>query len=361
MQKLNYELVKVDDLQRHPLHKQTFLDPEEKQPQQKWLERTVNRYGKLKPVFYVEVDVDGQIQKQVIDGWATVDLYHKNGTESIVAAKVDLDSVEDIMQVMVELQFSNHNSLQEECKIYQALYDVFRKGQGSRTDLVEIEKSPEEVGIDKNEKKKRKDSIFQFIGKMTGASAKRVMYILTVGKLNPWYFERIENERYSLYAAYLDCKDEKKGVIPPVPTVKAPVYESDTTEIPEYTGTTSTDNQSEEAIATTDFDESIESMKVTSASYLQPKVSIANENQSEETLATIDSNESTQYLKGTGNAHLQPIVSISNDNPVTSTVEIKINRNLLDIANGKKFIPKITSINNDSEEFIIVSVKITKS
>jgi hypothetical protein len=70
---------------------------------------------------------------------------------------------------------------------------------------------------------------------MTNApSAKRVQYILKVGDTTTHYFDRMVEERISLYTAYLECKAKDDNTMPPAPTVKEPVYTSTATSVPSF-------------------------------------------------------------------------------------------------------------------------------
>jgi len=324
MAQIEYKLVRAGDLKRHPLHEKMFLNPEEKQEALEWLDRSIARFGKLKSVYYVETIVDDKIKKYYIDGGSTIELYKKNGTEFIFAAKLELTNEEDILQVMTELQRSNHNSPQEEFKMYTALYAAFSKGQGARTDLEELAKSPDEVGIDEDEKKKRRASIFQVIGNMMGGVDKnRVMYILKVGQVCPWYFERMVLERFALYAAYMDCKAKERGEMPAVPTVKEPAYESTATETPVFTPYTSTDD---------DFNDE----------------AVANE-------------DTPSSANNSAASELKPQVTINNETPGVVKLQMKLSKSLLNDTAAINLIAGEVTVNTDDSQFVIVNVQLIKT
>jgi hypothetical protein len=238
---ITYVTLSIDQLERYPLHVSMFLGPEEKKPAVEWLTRSIDLYGKLNNIFGIQQTVDGAVKNYIIDGWLTVEVLKAKGISTVSVAMLNLTEEKDIAQVMVELQKSHHGSLKEEYKIYESLYSIFSKGRGHRSDLEELtDPDAEETGIGEDEQKKRRATVYEVIAKMCGISKHRVQYLLKVGRVNPWHFERIEKERYPLYAAYLDCRSEETGEEPPVPTAKTPVYESDVTEAPVYAEPTPT-------------------------------------------------------------------------------------------------------------------------
>ncbi|PZF72579.1 ParB/RepB/Spo0J family partition protein [Taibaiella soli] len=219
----NNHLVDIDQLLQHPLHKECFLDPSEKNKKEHYHE-SIEKFGKIKPVVYVE----NEGQKLVIDGWGFVQYAKDSGIDQVSAKCVAVTDNEDILQVMLELQFSDHNTPKQEYQLYKAAYRVLSKGKGYRSDLNEDEEteSPEN---------KRRENTYQKIAAMTGASSgKRVQYMLKIGDTNPLYFERMELDRMSLNSAYLNCKSEEKGEAPSAPKVKAPVFMTSETDPPDF-------------------------------------------------------------------------------------------------------------------------------
>ena len=238
---ITYVDLNIDEPERHPLHIKSFIDPSKKQEAKEWLSRSYDRYGKLNNFFGVQSTVDGVLKNYIIDGWLSLEVLKDKGVKTVKVAMLNLTEETDIAQVMIELQKSHHNSIAEEYGIYESLYAIFSKGRGRRMDLIELTNDDaEEAGISEDETKKRRETVYDVIGRMCGVSRNRVMYVIKVGRINPWHFERIEKERYALYAAYLDCLAEEKGEEPSVPPAKAPVYESDATQAPAYDATSAT-------------------------------------------------------------------------------------------------------------------------
>jgi hypothetical protein len=238
---ITYIDIPIGELERHPLHIKMFGATEPMSSTLEWLHRSYEQFGKLKYVFAVQQVVDGATKAYIIDGFKSIQIFKQMGITTVKVAVLNLTEDADIAQVMIELQKSHHNSIAEEYGIYESLYAIFSKGKGRRMDLIELTNDDaEETGISEEETKKRRETVYDVIGRMCGVSRNRVMYVIKVGRINPWHFERIEKERYALYAAYLDCLAEEKGEEPSVPPAKAPMYESDPTQAPAYDATSAT-------------------------------------------------------------------------------------------------------------------------
>ena len=217
MQKNNQiEFISPSDFVEHPLHARCFQAADKKANAN--YHESIGKYGKIKQVVYILK----QNKKLVIDGWAYIQYAVSKGLKEVAAKMVDVTSDEDITRLMLELQFSSHSSPQEEYQIYSAAFDIFSKGKGHRSDLKEQNTDAE--------RKKRRQVVYDKIAEMTNASSgKRVQYILKIGKVNPEYLERMVLDKMSLQTAYLNCIAEERGDAPEPPTVKAPVYLSNTT------------------------------------------------------------------------------------------------------------------------------------
>ena len=217
------------EFDRHPLHIKAFLDPETKDYFN--YHDSIDNFRKIKPVVYISVGN----KKLVIDGWSYVLYANAKRMKTVLATEVTTTDDEATTRLMLELQHSHHNTSREEFKMYSWAFEMLSKGQGHRSDLKGSD-------WDKTEQK-RSLSIYDKIAKMTFAkSGKRVEYILKVGKVNPDYFDRMDGkERMSLYAAFLNCKDEENGVMPepPIPGLPEPVIRGSAVTVKDTTSVTS--------------------------------------------------------------------------------------------------------------------------
>ncbi len=231
----NIEYIAPNEFVEHPQHAKFFLAQEEKTKTASYHE-SVDMYGKINPVIYIEVGG----QKQVIDGWGYVLYAIENGLPLVAAQRIDLTNDEDIIRVMLELQFSDHGTPEEEYKMYKAGFETLSKGKGYRSDLTEATASPAEL----TENKIRRDSIYDKIAAMTNAaSGSRVKQILRIGDTNYHYMEKIRQGKISVNNAYLFCNDEKKGKVQNSPKVNAIVFTSDITATPQFSEPSSTQGE----------------------------------------------------------------------------------------------------------------------
>ena len=216
--KVSCKWIDPAEFDRHPLHAKAFLDPATKDFFN--YHDSIVTFRKVMPVAYIRVGD----KKMVIDGWSYVLYANAKGLKTVLATEVTTASDEETTRLMLELQHSHHNTAEEEFKMYTWAFELLSKGQGHRSDLKRLAAGNQtdansSASDPDNTAKKRLLSIYDKIAKMTFAkSGKRVEYILKVGKVNPDYFERMDGkERMSLYAAFLNCKDEEAGVMPEPP------------------------------------------------------------------------------------------------------------------------------------------------
>ncbi len=200
----------------HPQHAKFFLAAEEKKKTASY-HKSIGKFGKVNQVVYINKDG----QKLVIDGWGYVLYAINNNIPEVAAICLDLTSDEDITQIMLELQFSDHSTPEEEYKIYKAAFELFSKGKGHRTDVYGIDEE------DWEQEKKRRITVYDRIATMTNASSgKRVQGILKVGNVKPELLRIMEADKMSLYAAFLKCMP---------PKVKKPATTSNDTGVPKFT------------------------------------------------------------------------------------------------------------------------------
>ena len=228
----NYGLISPHELEEHPLRKEVFLAA--KSEFLDAYKESKERVGKVLPVIYVE---EG-LKKLVIDGFKHVMQSRENNEEFVFALKVEV-AIDEIPQLMIELHRNYHQSIQEEHKMCALLFDKLSLGKGFRSDVIETEENQDpdnlsEATDSQASDKKRRPTVYDKIGKIMGVTANRVKHLLKVGKVNPWYFDRIEKDRTSLYAAYCKCKEEEKGIEQKVPSVRDTVYVSSNTGTPEF-------------------------------------------------------------------------------------------------------------------------------
>jgi len=195
---LKVEFIAPTEFVEHPQHQAFFLAPARKNKTESYHD-SLFKFGKVKPVIYISKDG----KKLVIDGWSYVVYALSNSFTEVAACCLDLTDEEDIAQIMLELQFSDHSSAEEEYK-----------------DLDELEK--ESTGD-----KKRNPTTYDRIAAMTNASSgKRVQYILKIGAVNPKYLTRMDVEKMSAFRAYENCIREEKGILPKPRQKKEPVVVS---------------------------------------------------------------------------------------------------------------------------------------
>ena len=235
-----YSMISPNDFVRAEEHVETLLSPEEVK-----YEGTTDSYKKIdriNPVYYIERQDGNGAVKAVIDGWKYVVLAINTGIEKIYACKLTIENSDDVVKIIVQLQRSNHDSYMALFKMIMRLWPIHFKGQGYRSDLDETEL---DKPIENTDGSKPLD-IYEKIGREINLTGTKVKHIRKVGMVNPLFFERIEISRFTLYAAYLECKKEENGEMPDAPSVKAPVYITSSTETPEFSQpTTSNDNVNE--------------------------------------------------------------------------------------------------------------------
>lgn len=228
----NYKLVNPNEFEEHPIRKKVFLE-ETSQCLDAYKE-SKEKVGKILPVIYIEKGP----KKLVIDGWKHVQQAIENNEECVLALKID-PKEEDISQLLVELHRNYHLSIKEEHKMCAYLFDNIKLQKGFRSDVKEsenLEEQDNEVELVNSQegKKKRRPVVYDKIAEIMGISANRVKHLLKVGKVNPWYFDRIEKDRTSLYAAYSKCKEEERGIEQTAPGEREIVYVTTTTPKPEF-------------------------------------------------------------------------------------------------------------------------------
>jgi len=224
-----YGIINTEDCHRAPQHLAMFSDQEE-------IETTgtltsYEKFGRLKPVFGFAAEVGGNSICAVIDGNRFVDLAKVKSVSKIFVCFLRTNTADEIVKLMAQLQFSNHNSYMSLFLIIQNLWPVFYKGQGYRSDLDDEQFDEVKPDGDGN----RKLNIYQKIGKEIGLSGNAVKFIRKIGMVNPLHFKQIETTRHSLYAAYLSCKNESSGILPAPPKPKVPTFiRTATNNPPEY-------------------------------------------------------------------------------------------------------------------------------
>lgn len=225
-----YQMISPNDLVRADEHNEAFSSPDEVEHEGTFA--SYEKYGRLNPVYYYERIEDGKTINACIDGWKAVVFAQKNGTEEISAYKLTVESAEDLVKIMIQLQGSDHGSYQSLFKMIQILWPIYYKGSGFRSDLQGKDTESADGG--------KRLNIYDRIGRDLHISGNKVKHLRKVGLVNPLYFERMEVDRCSLYGAYLNCKKEEKGEMSEVPTVKAPVYFSSTTAMPAFSKASTT-------------------------------------------------------------------------------------------------------------------------
>jgi hypothetical protein len=232
----NFEVIKVklDELLRHPKHQETFLNPEDKNLDQ--LRDSITN-GQDSTISFVEEPAEGGLLiKQVFDGWSRVTILREQGEEYIWAQKHNFNSENELLLKMTEMQTNYHNSYQEKFNMIKAVWHIFSKGKGFRSDLAD--EVTEEGHDTSSSDSKKVPEVYERIAKhLKMKSGTEVKHIKKVGLVNPMYFERMDSTRWSLFASYQEClKEEKNGKEddhrPELPAIKEPVYISSVTTDP---------------------------------------------------------------------------------------------------------------------------------
>ena len=208
------------------------------------------KYGRIKPVYYIEFWDGNKQVKVTIDGWKYVVFARKAGIKKVFACKLKVGNADDLMSIMLQLQFSNHDSYFALFNMIQALWPKYCKGQGYRSDLDdEVYDSPL-PGSDG-----KRLTVYERVAKELNLKPHQVKYIRRIGLTDAMQFVQMDTERVSLYKVYSECVRIKKGEQPPVPAVKPPVYHSTSTGAPQFTPPTNTGGSN----VSTEYRESAES------------------------------------------------------------------------------------------------------
>lgn len=232
--KKEHHYLNPQELVRSDEHQEAFLSPES--GKYEGIDESYKKYGRIKPVYYV-VKVKGRRKiNEVVDGWKYVEYAKQNGLKEIWVCKLTFEDKNDLVNIMMQLQVSGHGTYEALYKMIQVKWKIHHKGAGYRSDL----KGKEAEKLAAVNAKGKPLNIYQRIGRELNLTGTFVKHLRTVGMVNPLYFERLEENRKSLYAAYCECKDEKAGVMPAVPAVKPPVYVSSITGAPEFSESTTT-------------------------------------------------------------------------------------------------------------------------
>lgn len=228
-----YGYISPQEFQRDPGHAEHL--PYDDSTEFESAVESFKKFDRLKPVYYIEVLIEGKRVKLVVDGWKYVLFAQKEGIEKIFACKLLIGNNDDLVSILFQLQRTYHDSFMALYRMIQALWPKYFKGQGHRSDIKEAELDEAVLGPDG-----RRLNIYQLIGIELNLSGDKVKHIRKVGMVDPDHFERIEMNRFSLYQAYLECVKEERGEEAPVPGVKPVNYISTHTGVPVFTAPTTT-------------------------------------------------------------------------------------------------------------------------
>jgi len=195
------------------------------------------KFGRIKPIFYIQFERDGCIVRACLDGWKYLLYARANGIEKVYACKLSVGNNDDLLSIMFQLQRSNHDALMALYNMIMALWPKYFKGSGYRSDIREDELDIPTIGPDG-----KKLSIYQRIGLELNLSGNKVKFLRKVGTVNPLHFERIEISRFTLYAAYMECVKEQRGELQPVPAERPATYISTATPLPTFSEPSTTGN-----------------------------------------------------------------------------------------------------------------------
>lgn len=183
--------------------------------------KSYEKYGKAQPVQYVEYTDGDKIIKAVIDGWKYVVFARKAGLEKVLACKLNVGNVDDLLSLMLQLQISNHHTYIALFHMIQALWPKYCKGQGYRSDLSEEEYDKPVLGKDG-----KRLTINERVGQELNLKSHQVKYIRKIGMIDPQQFYQMDSERVALYKVYNECVSKAKGEKPKAPAARAPIHHS---------------------------------------------------------------------------------------------------------------------------------------
>jgi len=224
---LKYKYVDVEELVRAKDHEEAF--PYTDTSEYEGTIKSYEKHGRIFPVVYVSRYFTNHLQKHVIEGWKHILHARELGIKEVLCYEVSADTDEELIEIMVQLHKSNHESYAVLFWMIMKLWDKHHKGQGYRSDIKEEELDTPVAGKDG-----RRLNIYERIGLELNISGTKVKQIRKIGTVNPLHFERIEMGRFSLFQGYVECVRQEKGELVAVPKVKAPVYYTTTTQTPVF-------------------------------------------------------------------------------------------------------------------------------
>ncbi|MBS1623441.1 MAG: hypothetical protein JST83_05440 [Bacteroidetes bacterium] len=190
-------------------------------------------------------DVEGK--KLCFAGRKFVQYAIATGIDRIPAKRLDGDDDQTAIRSILSNR-TKHTSELVLAKMALRLYDIFKVGQGTRTDIKEVAdeakgndflidtEAAESVPANSKEKpsKVRNPMVYDKIGQVLGVSAKKALYLRTVYLHSPQYFERIGKERQSLYEAYSKVTSDKRGDVQSIPQEKPAIIVTNDTGLPVF-------------------------------------------------------------------------------------------------------------------------------
>lgn len=240
-----YGLVNVDDLVRAKDHEEAFPYTDTTD-----CEGTIESYKKLKrifPVVYILLKMEDKEVKAVIDGWKFVLFARAAGLKEIYACRLNVKPGDELVAAMVQLARTNHNSSMAIYWLIQKLWDKHYLGQGFRSDTTE-----EELDVPILVADGRRLNIYERIGLELNLTGNKVKQIRKAGMVNPLHLERVDLGKFSISQAYIKCLEEEKGIMPDVPSVKAPTYHTTATPTPVFAEPTTTADYTDNGEVETD-------------------------------------------------------------------------------------------------------------
>jgi hypothetical protein len=209
------------------------------------IEESYRKYGKVFPVCYVEVLIDGMRKKFVVDGMKYVLHARKEGLKQVFACRLKVGNNDDLLSLLVQLQRSSHGSFQALFHMIMALWPKYYRGQGFRSDL---QLTDEELNTHVLGPDGKRLTIYQRVGLAMNLAPSMVYMIRKIGLIIPRQLVEMEAGRTSPHKATCEAKRKEKGELPPAPEPEEGEDYSPDDQEPGGDGDTNSEELKEEAI-----------------------------------------------------------------------------------------------------------------
>lgn len=134
---MNVKEVKVDELQRHPLH--LGMNRERTAEELSAHAESITKHGRQQPLVIKTEEKEGVKVPMVLDGWSSVLVARNNEIKTLPAVEISDCDPDALPNLMVELQTTHHNDPAEDYKRFEFFFGLVSNGKGHRSDLTEKE------------------------------------------------------------------------------------------------------------------------------------------------------------------------------------------------------------------------------